>query len=139
MRLFLDANIVFDVLAKREPWFAHSASVMSLLESDDVHGIVAAHSATTLCYLCSKHLGAERATTAIVDLLDLVTVAPIDQDAILKALALHWTDFEDALLALSAAEGAVDYLVTRISDDFRNASGPVASPSELLALLRASD
>jgi predicted nucleic acid-binding protein len=138
VRLFLDTNVVLDVLARREPWFAHSAGVMSLLESDQVEGIVAAHSITTLSYLFSKHLGSERANTAIVELLNLVTVAPLGHETILKALALRWPDFEDALQALCAAEADADYLVTRNGDDFRNASLPVVSPSELLALLRSS-
>jgi hypothetical protein len=112
---------------------------MSLLQSDEVEGIVAAHSITTLYHLCSKHLGMERATAAIVELLDFVSVASVAQETILKALALRWPDFEDALQSLCAAESNADYLVTRNGDDFRMASVPVVSPSELLALLGSSD
>lgn len=137
MRLFLDTNIVLDVLARREPWLPDSAAVLSLLEADGFEGVVAAHSITTLHYLCVKELGRERATLALLDLLKLVSVAPLDQDMILKAIALGWGDFEDAIQMLSAHEIGADYLVTRNRSDFNASPIPVVTPSELLSILRS--
>ena len=137
MRLFLDINVILDVLAKREPWFHDSAAVLSLLESEEFEGIAAAHSIATLFYLTSKHLGRRRATSKLVDLLDLVSVAPVDQDIILKGLALGWADFEDALQMLWAITAGADYLVTRNPRDFKSDSVSVITPTELLTLLRA--
>ncbi len=61
MRLFLDINVILDVLADRKPWVGKSAAVLSLLDHADVDGLVAAHSITTLFYLVSKHLGRKQA------------------------------------------------------------------------------
>lgn len=137
MRLFLDTNVTLDVLARREPWLHDSASVLSLLESNNIDGIVAAHSITTLHYLCAKELGRQQATAALVDLLKLVSVAPLDQQTILKAIALGWHDFEDAIQMLAANEADAEYLVTRNASDFTASPIPVVSPSELLAILRS--
>lgn len=137
MRLFLDTNVSLDVLAQREPWLHDSATVLSLLESDHFDGIVAAHSITTLFYLCTKELGRDQATAALVALLKLVSVAPLDQETILKAIALGWRDFEDAIQMLSAADANADYLVTRNASDFKASPIPVVSPSELLGILRS--
>ena len=137
MRLFLDVNVILDVLAKREPWFEDSAAVLSLLEADEFEGIAAAHSITTLFYLASKHLGQRRATARLLDLLKLISVAPVDQDTILKGLALGWSDFEDALQMLCATTASADYLVTRNKRDFDSDSIPVVTPAELLAILRS--
>lgn len=137
MRLFLDINVILDVLAKREPWFEDSAAVLSLLEADDFEGIAPAHSITTLFYLASKHLGHRRATARLLDLLKLISVAPVDQDTILKALALGWSDFEDALQLLCATTAAADYLVTRNPRDFASDSIAVVTPAELLVTLRS--
>jgi len=137
VRLFLDVNVILDVLAKREPWFEDSAAVLSLLEADEFEGIAAAHSITTLFYLASKHLGQRRATARLLDLLKLISVAPVDQDTILKGLALGWSDFEDALQMLCATTASADYLVTRNKRDFDSDSIPVVTPAELLAILRS--
>ena len=109
----------------------------SLLEADEFEGVAAAHSITTLFYLASKHLGQRRATAKLLDLLKLVSVAPLDQDAILKGLALGWSDFEDALQMLCAVTAGADYLVTRNTRDFDSDSIPVVTPGELLAILQS--
>lgn len=137
MRLFLDINVVLDVLADREPWVADSAAVLSLLEESDVEGLVAAHSFTTLFYLASKHLGRERAVAVLLDLLDHVQVTPLDQDLLLRAMTLGWDDVEDAVQSLSAQRARADYLVTRNPTDFASAVPSVVTPTELLAILRA--
>ena len=137
MKLFLDINVVLDVLGKREPWFEDSAAILSLLETDEFDGIVAAHSVTTLFYLASKHLGQRRATARLLDLLKLVSVSPVDQDTILRGLALGWSDFEDALQMLCADTAGADYLVTRNPNDFESDSVPVVTPAQLLAILQA--
>ena len=137
MRLFLDTNVTLDVLARRQPWLHDSATLLSLLESDEFDGIVAAHSITTLYYLCVKELGRDQATEALVALLKLVSVTPLDQDTILKAIALGWHDFEDAIQMLSAVNANAAYLVTRNASDFKASPIPVVSPSELLAILRS--
>ena len=137
MKLFLDINVILDVLAKREPWFEDSAAVLSLLETGEFDGIVAAHSVTTLFYLTSKHLGQRRATARLLDLLKLVSVSPVDQDTILRGLALGWSDFEDALQMLCADTAGADYLVTRNPRDFESDSISVVTPAQLLAILQA--
>ncbi|MCG6954672.1 MAG: PIN domain-containing protein [Gemmatimonadetes bacterium] len=137
MKLFLDITVVLDVLAKREPWFEDSATVLSLLDTDEFDGVVAAHSVATLFYLTAKELGRRRATARLLDLLKLVSVAPLDQESILKSLALGWPDFEDALQMLCADSSGADYLVTRNTQDFRSDSIPVVTPTELLAMLQA--
>lgn len=137
MRLFIDTNVALDVLAGRQPWLHDSATVLSLLESEEFHGTVAAHSITTLFYLCAKELGRDQATAALVNLLRLVSVAPLDQQTILKAIALGWRDLEDAIQMLSATDANADYLVTRNTTDFKASQIPVITPSELLAILRS--
>ncbi|MEW6755310.1 MAG: PIN domain-containing protein [Candidatus Latescibacterota bacterium] len=137
MRLFLDINVILDVLANREPWVENSAAVLSLLESDEFEGVAAAHSVATLFYLATKHLGQRRATARLLDLLGLVTVAPLDHDTILKGLTLGWSDFEDALQMLCALAANSDYLVTRNTRHFKSDSISVVTPTELLAILQS--
>lgn len=138
MRLFIDANVILDVLADREPWVQDSAAVLSLLDEAGVQGLVAAHSVTTLFYLGSKHLGRPRTVSALLDLLDHVTVTPLDQDLLLRALSLGWNDVEDAVQAISAQRARADYLVTRNPSDFPSTAVAVVTPRELIAILSAS-
>lgn len=66
-----------------------------------------------------------------------MSVAPLDQETTLKAIALGWRDFEDAIQMLSANDANADYLVTRNASDYKTSRIPVVTPSELLAILRS--
>jgi len=138
IRLFLDINVVLDVLADREPWVQDSAAVLSLLDQAEVEGVIAAHSVTTLYYLASKDLGHKPAVAALIDLLEHLSVTPLDEDIVLRALSLGWDDVEDAVQAVSAQRASADYIVTRNPSDFEAASVPVVTPNQLLATLASS-
>lgn len=136
MKLFLDTNVILDVLADREPFAEDSAAVLSAIERGEAEGFIAAHTVTTVFYLLHKELGLKRAKNALMDLLRLVSVLPVDHDRLLQALAMNWDDFEDAVQAACAAKIEADYLITRNDDDFSGADVPIRSPAEYLALHR---
>lgn len=135
MRLFLDIDVVLDVLANREPWVEDSAAILSLLDQAEVEGLMAAHSVTTLYYLARKHLGHKPAVAALIDLLEHLSVTPLDEDLLHRALSLGWDDVEDAVQGVSAQRANADYIVTRNPSDFGAASVPVVTPKQLLATL----
>jgi predicted nucleic acid-binding protein len=134
LKLFLDTNVVLDVLADREPFAEDAAGVLSVIERGEAEGFVAAHTATTVFYLLQKELGLRRAKRALMDILKLVGVVAVDHDRLLQALAMNWKDFEDAVQAACAAKIDADYIITRNQDDFSGAEVPTRSPAEYLAL-----
>ena len=132
MRLFLDANVVLDVLAMREPHWQASVRVLAAIEGRRATGLVAAHSVTTIFYLLSKHLNRRKARAAIVQLLGLVRAAPVDHDVLLQALSLGWDDFEDAVQAAAALGAKATHLITRNPRDFAGLTIPVLAPDEFV-------
>ena len=136
MRVFLDTNVVLDVLARREPFFSDSVQVLSLAECGAVEGIIAAHTVTTLFYLLNREVGSAQARSSLLDLLRIVGVTAVDQDRILQAFAMNWADFEDALAAACAVKGEADYILSRDHRGFSEAAVTVLSPAEFLAMRR---
>ncbi len=134
MKLFIDTNIVLDVLARREPWFDDSARLLAHVEQGGATGHIAAHTLTTLHYLLARHLGQQKTVAALIDLTTLLRVEPVDHLVLQQALALGWRDFEDAVQAVTAAQCQADYLVTRNPRDFKQSLVPVITPSEFLTL-----
>jgi len=102
MKLLLDANVVLDVLAMREPHWKASAGVLARVESGKAKGLIAAHSVTTIYHLLSKHLNRKKARAAIVRLLNVLDVAAVNHYVLSDALSLGWEDFEDAVQAAAA-------------------------------------
>ena len=136
--VLVDANIVLDVLTRRAPHYTDSAAVWALVEQQVITGLLAAHTVTTLYYLLSKHLGRQQANLAISKLLQVFTVATVDQGVISTALTLGWKDFEDAVQMAAAFNAQADYLVTRNPKDFKDEWVRTLQPGELLALFPTS-
>lgn len=136
MRWLLDTNVLLDVLADREPWAEHSASVLARVERGEATGYVAAHTVTTLYYLLASHRDRTVAREKTRLLLRLLEVVPVDEDRLLQALDLPTADFEDAVQIACAEKRSVEVIVTRNQDDFQGTDLEVRSPAELLARLR---
>ena len=135
--LLLDLNVVLDVLQRREPHYEASARIWAAVEEGHLRGFVAAHSVTTLFYLLTRYLDRNQALAAIHDLVDVFSVAAVDESVVRRALSYGWKDFEDAVQMAAAAGAGADFLITRNPKDF--ATGPVAvlQPAELPAILPA--
>ena len=95
--LLLDLNVVLDVLQKREPHYEGSARVWAAVEDGRAKGFMAAHSVTTLFYLLARYLNRNLATAAIRDVVEVFSVAQVDEAVIRHALSYGWKDFEDAV------------------------------------------
>ena len=134
-RALLDINVVLDVLANREPFADDAEAVLRYVEARSIEGLVAAHTITTLHFLLARTLGKTKIRKVLTDLLHVVRVVPVDEDRIRHALALNWTDFEDAVQAACAEKAEADYLVTRDKKGLQRSPVKTVTPAELLALI----
>ena len=134
-RVLLDINVVLDVLASREPFADDAEAVLRHVEARSIEGLVAAHTLTTLHFLLAENIGKSKTRKVLTDLLHVVGVVPVDEDRVRHALALNWTDFEDAVQAACAEKAEADYLVTRDKKGFRQSPVKTVTPAELLALI----
>lgn len=135
MNLLLDINIVLDVILQRQPWALEAAQLLAAIERGKATGYVAGHTITTAHYVTAKAQDRSIAGTAISDLLRIVDVAPVERADFHQALALGWTDFEDAVQAVCALKIGADYIVTRNEEDFQGIRIPARPAGVILAML----
>ena len=136
MRLLFDVNVVLDVLLDRKPFADASCAAWEAVERGDAEGMLSAHAVTTLHYLNAKSVGVRRATATTEALLTVFDVAPVDEAVLRAAVALKWSDFEDAVTAAGARRAKCDAVVTRNPRDFKGAPVRVLTPAEVSALLK---
>ena len=128
MKIFLDINVVLDVLGKRVPFYQSSSAILSLAEKGSVKAMMAAHSITTIFYLMEKNFGRARANAALLDLFNLVSVTSVDEEMLKEALSLNWRDYEDAVQAVAAIRSKCTHFITRDIKDFANLTLKVMTP-----------
>jgi hypothetical protein len=61
----LDINVLLDVFQQREPHYAASAQMVSMVTSGTLMGVCPAHGLTTLYYLVRKHASKPNAENAM--------------------------------------------------------------------------
>lgn len=120
-KLFVDTNIILDLLAKRAEF--ESASILfTLADKGEVDLYVSSLSFANVSYILRKQIGREKTVDVLRDL-DLVVAISALTGKIVR-LALNdkkFKDFEDGLQYYSAIESEADAIITRNLSDFKSA------------------
>ena len=134
MKVFLDTNILLDVLLDRKPFSEPSSKVWRLAECGRLEAVISAISFNNIFYIVRKYSGKEAAQRTVEVMNVNFSVFPLTRDIIGKAIAAKLPDFEDSIHFFSAVSCAADYIITRNAKDFPQDSIPVLSPAAFLGL-----
>ena len=134
MKVFLDTNIVIDLLDKRDPFYIDAVKLFTLAYQKKITLFVSPMTYATASYLLRKH-GKEGMRKLLNNFRQLSQITTADERVVDAALASSFDDYEDALQYYSALTRNVDVIVTKNKKDFTSASIPVLSPAELLKQL----
>lgn len=138
MTVFLDSNIILDILLKNLDFYEESKKVLKLADKISVDYFISAASITDIFYVLNKKLkNKEETKKYLKNLMDIVSVAGIDESCIRNALNSSWSDFEDSVQHESSVQIGADYLVTRNVSDFKSSFVPVITPADFLKKVEA--
>ena len=133
MKVLIDANIILDVLEKRQPHFEASAAVWKLCETEQIEGFISALSFANLVYVLRKEFSAGDIEDVLTKLGLIFDFTALEVSDIQKAAELRWKDFEDAIQSVSAERIKADYIITRNVRDYKESRIPAFTPEEFLA------
>lgn len=100
MKLLIDANILLDVLQKREPHYRDSALIWKLCEIEQVEGCVSALSIANLVYIMRKELSPENIEEVLGKLSLIFNIVDLTPADIGKAAEMKWTDLAGSYAAV---------------------------------------
>ena len=129
-RVFIDTNILLDLLLERQPWVNQASVLFSMADRKELDLLCCSLSFSTAIYLMNrlKHTRKEIITKlAIVK--SLCTVTTVDSSVIDRVLQSDFSDLEDYYSALAAN---AEVIVTRNEKDYILSNIPVLSPTEFL-------
>lgn len=133
MRVLFDTNVLLDALLAREPFVANAAVLFNAVEAEQIEGFISATTVTDVHYVVRRQTQSlETAIDAITRLLALMEIAAVDREVLEQAIALGFSDFEDAVQVACAMRIGLDAIVTRDVDGFTNSPISVSSPENLI-------
>jgi len=134
--VFVDTNILIDLLADRPPFSKFAIEIFDLAERKQVRLFTSSHSFATTHYLLKKHIGEKELREILYSLLDFIDLISIDISIIKKSLLSNHKDVEDAIQIYAAnSVPDVDFIVTRNLKDFKDAGITVLPPDEVIQFL----
>ena len=128
MIVLVDANVVFDVIGRRQPHYAASNQILCLCRRKALVGAVAFHTVANVFY----HYGKASVPFLKERLLNDFSVHGAGSAVIQDVLRWGLTDFEDALQSAAARTAGASFIVTRNVKDFKFSRVPALSPKEFL-------
>jgi predicted nucleic acid-binding protein len=134
--LFIDTNIVLDLLAKREPFYESSAKLFSLADRNEIRMSVSSLTFANTNYVLSKLRSANEAKEILRKFKLLVHIVSLSEKIV--DLALNdsaFKDFEDGLQYYSAIESNQEIIITRNQKDFKSSQLAVMSAEEFISSL----
>jgi len=137
--VFIDTNVLMDVLIQREPFYMASAQVWSLAEKGIVCGLISVISFSNIYYIVRKQKNRRIAERTLVNLRDTFIPIALNKQILNQAIDAGFTDFEDGIQYFSAVQGDADYLVSRNPKHFKNVDLPILAPDEFIAALGVQD
>jgi predicted nucleic acid-binding protein len=132
MKVLIDTNVVLDVLINNLVFLTYSKKIFDLAEQKQITGYISASAITDIFYIAQRKLGKKTTKEAIKKVLKVFYPATVTDNNIYQALDLEWDDFEDSVQYIIGKGLAVDYIITRNTQDFASGSIPAVTPEQFI-------
>jgi predicted nucleic acid-binding protein len=131
--LFVDTNVVLDLLARREPFYDSAAKLFSLADKKKVILSISSLTFANTSYVLNRLKSADKSKEILRRFRVLVKVLSLDDKVVDLALNdNNFKDFEDGIQYYAAIENEQELIITRDLNGFKESRIPVMTPEEYL-------
>ena len=131
-KVFLDTNILIDIVCNREPWVKEALILIELSKRKEIELVAADFSFINIIYIVRKLFSTEDICKLILDLKKYITVVEIGDSVLSAALKAKWTDIEDCIQSFIAERECTDFIITRNKKDFVQSQVNAITPKEFI-------
>lgn len=135
MKVWIDTNVLLDVLCNRSEFVEASGNVWKQCEVHRIDGYVSSLSILNIMYIMRKELTPEKISDIIGQLSIIFKIVDLKAEDIKKAADLPISDYEDAVQSAGASRIKAQYIITRNIKDYGGSKVSAIKPSELLERL----
>jgi len=118
-KLFIDSDIILDVLAERDKFYEPAAEIFDLGYEKKVDLYTTAVVLANVFYIVRKKHGTEKSIGQLIKLRLIMKVLPVNEKTVDAVLTSKIKDFEDGLQYFSAKENGIQIIITRNVKDYK--------------------
>jgi len=132
-RIFLDTNVILDLLAQRVPFFDSIARLATLADQKKLVLVASPLSFTTVDYVLNKYESSELVLNKLRKFKIICEVCEVNEETVEKGLNSNFKDFEDSMQYYSAVQSNCSVIITRNGKDFKNSNIAIMTAEEYLS------
>ena len=133
MNVFIDTNILIDLLSQREPHNVEALEIFKLMYDGKCQIFVSSISVLNTVYTLTNTYKLKKVLESVDQTTKELNFIPASKSAFQKAFTSGFQDFEDAVQYFSALEaGNIDYIITRDKKGFAQSAIPVLTPYQFI-------
>jgi predicted nucleic acid-binding protein len=132
MKVFLDTNVMIDLIVERTPFYEKIAKIFTIAEKNKIELFTSSLSFVNTFYVANKEYEKKAVIESLKKFRVVCNVSIIDELTIDKSLLSDFEDFEDAVQYNSAIYHECDYIITRDKKGFKNSKITVMNSEEFL-------
>lgn len=138
-KLFIDTDIILDIVLDRKTFFDDSSAVFQRFENGEALLFTSPSIIINAQYTGQRLIAKEKCRATIKYLLNYFIILEASISIIKKAYQSGFSDIEDAIQYYTATQdGKIDYFITRNIKDFKSGKENISikSPSQFLKLFK---
>jgi predicted nucleic acid-binding protein len=135
IKLFVDSDIILDLLAQREPHFIHAARLFTLIDQNEIVAYTSPLIFANFHHLLKKQTSNILALKSLRKLKTLINILSIDERVIEQSLNSEFNDFEDAIQYFTAVNNGITLIITRNKTDYKRSKIDILTAEEFLKSL----
>jgi predicted nucleic acid-binding protein len=133
-RIFVDSDVLLDVLLNRNPHFENSQQIIALVEKCVFEGFTSSLILANCFYIIENNFSRVRAMGAVQKIRSIFEVLPFSDKEIGESLSANVADFEDGVQYFIALNNNIGTIITRNIKDYKNLDSKVFTPGDFLNL-----
>jgi predicted nucleic acid-binding protein len=136
-KLFIDTNIVIDLLSRREPYFLEAATLFSLADKKQISITASSLTIANTSYVLLRQMDSRKAKSILRKIRLVVGILALNDKIVDLALNDETLpDFEDVLQYFTALENGQDLIITRNLKDFKGSKLPVMTANQFIKTIQ---
>lgn len=136
MKVFLDSNVLLDLLLGREEFLEDVKWILELSMNKEYTLYTSSLVIANIHYLISKVMNTQHAIEKVEKLLSFLKVLNVGEKEIKSSISSNFKDFEDGIQNFSAINSDMEIIVTRNIKDFKHSKLSILTPKEFLVKYR---
>ena len=133
IKLFIDSDIILDLLIKRKE-YESSALLFTQLEKRDFIGFTTPIVIANVHYIMTKYAGKKKSILNLRKIRKMLSILTLDEEIIDEALYSDAPDFEDSIQYIVSEKNEIDFIITRNKDDYKGSKLPTLTATEFLEM-----